>query len=573
MAEEHLAQPSTLCYNEGVISRALRWLLPCILLAGTAVAVPAQAQVHHVNHAATGANTGASWTDAFLHPSQALAVATDGDQIWVAQGTYLASRTNVATESFLFNSAVELLGGFDGTELAASQRDPEAHTTTLSGELPTVPTRHVVMVDFGGTEIAWIDGFTIRGGNTPDSGGGGMHIKRGEIVLSRCTFLDNKARWTGGAVHVEPATYSLKVRACHFERNSAEELGGAIWIQMGALEITDSEFVENSVLHGSWSLGGAIWTSSNDLSIQDCRFLRNECVGGAGGAIYSDAISTSSLKNVWFEGNSAASGGAIHATTPTRIEHCTFLDNRASYEGGAMFSSGGRTSLSFLQCYFVGNRTTQPGSRGGALCFEGTNIRLGGGASIDRCEFVENTAGTGGAIYFEFWRLWLTNSVLSGNVADVGSAFFVDVPASAESLIMNCTIVGNVSRTTSGAGVLHTNASFPSNQTRVLNSIFWANEGPGGAQTEWDQLNAGGPRVSYCCIQNHALRAGAAIRSVPPRFRNPASGDFRLLPSSPLIDVGDPLSGRVMPRGHVRDFEGQSRIIGPYVDIGADEMR
>jgi hypothetical protein len=48
---------------------------------------------------ATGANTGVSWTDAFVDLRDALAAATSGDQLWVAGGPLSARRRHQGTRT------------------------------------------------------------------------------------------------------------------------------------------------------------------------------------------------------------------------------------------------------------------------------------------------------------------------------------------------------------------------------------------------------------------------------------------------------------------------------------------
>lgn len=45
-------------------------------------------QIIYVNQVASGAHDGTSWTDAFVHVQDALAVSTSGDEVWVHHGIY-----------------------------------------------------------------------------------------------------------------------------------------------------------------------------------------------------------------------------------------------------------------------------------------------------------------------------------------------------------------------------------------------------------------------------------------------------------------------------------------------------
>lgn len=143
---------------------------------------PAQGATIYVDQAASGANSGASWADAYTNLQSALGAAVNGDEILVAQGLYKpaapgASRTN----TFFINKTLSLFGGFAGNETNVNQRDRISNVTVLSGELAGDDTTdvHGVVQDWpgvAGLDNCWdvvtewtvtttIDGFTITGGH------------------------------------------------------------------------------------------------------------------------------------------------------------------------------------------------------------------------------------------------------------------------------------------------------------------------------------------------------------------------------------------------------------------------
>jgi len=73
-----------------------------------------------------GNGNGTSWNQAFGTVQAALDAATNGDQIWVARGTY--------NERITLKSGVELYGGFKGGERALNGRDWREHDTVLDGQ-------------------------------------------------------------------------------------------------------------------------------------------------------------------------------------------------------------------------------------------------------------------------------------------------------------------------------------------------------------------------------------------------------------------------------------------------------
>jgi hypothetical protein len=142
--------------------------------------------------------------------------------------------------------------------------------------------------------------------------------------------------------------------------------------------------------------------------------------------------------------------------------------------------------------------------------------------------------------------------------------------------IVNSMIVGNEARVTGGGvtsfGGLVTirNTTIAGNDgpvggglygwgITITSSIVWGNTG--GAQID------GSPAVTYSDVQGG--HAGEGNIDVDPGFIDPVAGDYRLAHGSPAIDAGDP--GFDAPPGEM-DVEGDPRIVGPRVDMGADEL-
>ena len=147
----------------------------------------------------------------------ALAAATSGDELWVAEGTYTPGPAGDRNVTFQLKDGVRIYGGFAGDEAALSGRDWAAHPTILSGDLSAnddlfEPTSyaenslHVLSGD-GVDAAALLEGFTVISGNADvdnfSSGwGGGMYLKDSQLIIQNVILDDNKA-WGGGGMFID----------------------------------------------------------------------------------------------------------------------------------------------------------------------------------------------------------------------------------------------------------------------------------------------------------------------------------------------------------------------------------
>lgn len=181
------------------------------------------AQVIYVNANSPGCpgGNGASWATAFCSLQSALDAAQPGNQIWVAQGTYLpekaADGSAPAThqlKTFFINKNIKLYGGFAGTESSLNQRNWALNPTILSGDVGTPDVNpdnayHVVWMNNVNTS-ALLNGFIIEkgwangpGGDNSDVGAGlyinGDNGVDSSPMIVNCTFRNNFCSFSSGA--------------------------------------------------------------------------------------------------------------------------------------------------------------------------------------------------------------------------------------------------------------------------------------------------------------------------------------------------------------------------------------
>lgn len=264
----------------------------------------AQGQIYVDASAPLAGANGQSWATAFPALDQALAVASVGDEVWVAEGFY-RPRTqlipgDVRSVSFDIPSGVEIYGGFDGTEVALDQRAGLFSTTILSGEigspLPMDNAYHVLTMEnnfFGNI----VDGFVIEDGvayGAPDQNGGAARSFNSNFSWYRNVTFRNNQAVNGGALYT--TLTNIYTSWCTFEGNSATEDGGATFQRVGE----------------HWS--------------SNCTYLNNGARGRGGAVFFQNGPGSNELLNCIFAGNiSALNGGAIFVARGVQLTSTTSL--------------------------------------------------------------------------------------------------------------------------------------------------------------------------------------------------------------------------------------------------------
>ena len=455
----------------------------------------AQGQIF-VKANATGMDNGSSWADAYTNLTTAIDSADAGDEIWVAEGTYLpGTLTPSVSSSFNLKNGVAIYGGFNGTEIMLSQRDYNNNVTILSGDLNgddvsgdftvnrTDNVLHVVSVlDTLINETAVLDGFLLSGGNTAGGSGsdddrrgggiltygnptvrncsfidnygyfgGGLYIRFGhasDMVVENCRFLGNHGQ-AGGAIYINSVLGGL-IKGCEFYNNSAAGDGGAIYNQASLNELENCIFESNSP--GTNNRGGALYVVDSPIDARGCTFKNNSCTR-TGGAIHilSSFLMTASFQSCLFEGNSSTGwGGALtayNANLSVVLDICTFKSNNSVRSGGSM-SIGFGAQVSLNDCNFEENRSDESG---GAIFLQNDNT----GLIAEKTNFTGNVSGSnGGAINATAGQsVQFSNSFFESNQAVVGGAInFGESGLDIGNIkLNNCKIIANVAETQGGA--------------------------------------------------------------------------------------------------------------------------
>ncbi len=221
------------------------WIILLFLLS---ISLPAFGQrVLYVDPAGSNID-GTTWTKAFHHLQDALAIAQQDDEIRVAKGVYKPDRGRDATigdrnASFRLVNGVVIKGGYGGIEpqLNPDTRNIALYASILSGDLgnndmlevinDTDDNSYHVVLGNNVDSTTILDGFTIMGGDAFASAistrGGGMHNFASSPTIRHCIFIDNFAEDAGGGMLNDSNSNPILIN-CTFSGNWAANSGGGM---------------------------------------------------------------------------------------------------------------------------------------------------------------------------------------------------------------------------------------------------------------------------------------------------------------------------------------------------------
>lgn len=333
---------------------------------------------------------GQTWGGAIddLQFAMALARASgDVDEMWIAEGVYTPGQFRAQT--FDLVGGVALYGGFDGTEPAREDRDPDAHEVVLSGDLNAddaggfidrEDNSVTVVYGFEETGLCTLDGLTIAGGHSVEAAScvaaGGTSDGGGLFAL----FCD------------------LEINDCVFRENAALRGGGVFLPNVSSWRITETDIINNRAF-GPWtsaSSAGAYLTATQlPGEMTDCRVLGNVSDGGTAGVFFIGG--TPIVNNVLFSGNRAIQGAyaAMYARLTTAgsvFNNLTIVENQTDGNfavGGANFDSTAQGTLS--NSILWGNKIRAVS--GPVTVNQASQIQVAGALTIDSC-LVEGWTGS-----------------------------------------------------------------------------------------------------------------------------------------------------------------------------------
>lgn len=370
------------------------------------IAGSASAAVIRVKSSSPVLGDGASWATAMPHLKDALAVAQAGDEIWVASGTYYPDTsganpggTGDRTSRFVIPNGVRVLGGFTGSETIASDRNPSANLTVLSGDLGIKGDLNIsdnaygILYSANSDSSTLLDGFKIRKSNgdnnaaTLNFNGGGIYLVNSTMVINNCHFDYLRVNLRGGAIAMEPGS-APTITNCLFTFCYGWN-GGCIQFDTCNPVIEDCVFQNNTAGYGA-AISGNIYSGGR---VSRCTFVAGHGVNG--GAISMAGFSTTHFDRCLFRKNRCEylnagqqrwNGGAVNNwCAGTLWTNCVFVGNTTNGNGGAFYDGGpSGTRPTLINCTIYGNYSRD----GGAVAADPGHTPV-----IKNCIVWSNTAG------------------------------------------------------------------------------------------------------------------------------------------------------------------------------------
>ncbi len=301
----------------------------------------------------------------------------------------------------------------------------------------------------------------------------------------------------------------------------------------------------------------------------------------------------------------------IRGSTNLKISKLIFEKGTTNNRGGGLYVELNNGDVTILLSEFTDNHADD---RGGGAYIK----TLNGNISISESKFENNTAGVdGNSLYAEvpygymgnaevFNNVFKGNGVnstkITGNNIEIRSNTFAGdgmnfILNSGEGNVVNNIVDNelirahvregnlNITNNTVNEGSIYVDSENDSSIINIYNNIVWNTPTPALPTIMiWADVDGNNILSSVNVFNNlvacstpsdciwvnpntSTLSEGANI-SGDPLFVNPGAGDLHIQPTSPAVDMGN----NVAPGLPSNDIDGDARVIGAAVDIGADEV-
>jgi len=261
-------------------------------------------------------------------------------------------------------------------------------------------------------------------------------------------------------------------------------------------------------------------------------------------------------------------GGVLCESSSPTIVRNKITANSVANNGGGIWCADSSPLIDHNEISY--NIANSAWGGAGIVCYGVSTARISNNVIFDNVSIAN-----GGGLYCTGTSCTpvVDNNIIYNNKAEHGGGIFVSDFAEPE--FLNNTVVKNEA-TSTGGGLRCTLSCYPT----VTNTIFWNDTSPSGKEIYIGNPNPSPTAldISYSDIDGgqssvHTesgcqLNWGDGMIDAAPLFSDPSKADFHISRDSPCCNAGYNLG----PNLPDEDFEGDPRLAGFVIDIGADEF-
>ena len=365
----------------------------------------------YVNKSNSNPGNGSSWSCAINELSDAVQMANNDPaikSIWVAGGTYKPTNgTNRYASLAITRGDLQIIGGFTGNESLATDANPVANPTVISGDIATIGDQSdnsYRLIDIHSLG-AYANGLTVDG-----------------FTLEQANGNVGGADFGGGlAAYYNSAATMVKFKHTIFRNNSAGYAGGAAYLDNANVTFDSCSFIANTS-----PAGGAIFGFTASPIFNACVFATNNAGNGNGGAYYGN-VGNITFNKTAFNGNQAQYGAAVFQNSAdASYINSVVSNNAAAVEGGGIYQHNNSQSTLLNTTIFKNSA----GGNGGGLVLGYNNC----GTTTQNSIFYKNTSrGDDNVANADVYNFSGTTNVFAYNMLQSNTA----VPADNGSTIIN----------------------------------------------------------------------------------------------------------------------------------------
>lgn len=439
-------------------------------------------------------------------------------------------------------------------------------TTSSSTYVSRFDTQSLTLVGATGAENTTIQ-------NTDSTSTTALSITaRGAVTIQGLRFASSTG--TGLLIQDHASTdegiFNVQVQNSIFENNASSGLRVIQSHVLGSLTVRNNTFLGNS----HYFAGGGLYANSVLISfpmvVQNNMFSENSSPNGGGAWLDTNGPNSpiDLSYNTFTENQASSYGGGVflYANNALNMHHNTFSSNWAQYTGAAMHIFIDEAGVNTADSILSDNIFTQ--NTGGSVIR--VNHDAAGKFTADRNTLFQNTTEVDLAV-FQFTydaklvsfsnNLIFKNETLGDNpIFAISNYYYVNSFTFSHNTVSD-NVVGGL-----GLGALAL-TTFEGDEWNVFNNIFWNHkrdlyiDSAPASHIEFTHNN-----TSYTATSSEMNSSFNGLHN--PLFVNADTNDYRLHPTSPLINIGT--TQFTLPSV---DFLSQVRNFGNGPDLGAYELQ